>query len=642
MIVLEIKGFPPANRYMMPTPRLALFGRIHARPCVWLLIAGLFLATANALAQAPPRIEKLDPPDWWLNQANPMLLVRGANLAKVRVKTDDPAVQVERVKESDTGRYLFVWLRIGPAAKSGPLHLLFRTAAGETSAEFPLHKRRERAGAFQGLGQDDVLYLIMPDRFADGDASNEEPVPGAITYDRSKPRAFHGGDLRGVLDHLDYLRDLGVTAVWLNPLYANDSRSPEDYHGYGPVDYYAVDKHFGTLKGFQELVDAAHAHGIKVILDQVLNHTGPRHPWVEAPPERDWFHGTQARHRTSEGDMLRLADPHAPPLASKNLVEGWFAGILPDLNQENPEVAQYLLQNSIWWAEESGLDGFRLDTFPYISRRFWANWHEGLRRTEPGLTTVGEVFHKDSEVTAFFDGGRVQFDGVDSGATAVFDYPLFFALRGVCLRGESFASLVRVMQRDWLYAHPERLVTFLGNHDVKRWMSEPGATPRNLMLGYSLLLTLRGIPQIYYGDEIAMRGGEDPDNRRDFPGGFPGDARDAFAAIGRSPEEQQIFSHVQTLLRLRRDHAALRRGRQWNLFWDEDAFAFAREDGAERLLVVANASSTPKKVEVPLEDTPLQGAKSIAVLLGTGKPALKDGGAEVELAGQSLSVFTLR
>jgi glycosidase len=311
------------------------------------------------------------------------------------------------------------------------------------------------------------------------------------------------------------------------------------------------------------------------------------------------------------------------------------------MNTENPVVEQYLLQNSIWWAEISGLDGFRVDTFPYVGRKFWANWHAGLHRLYPRLTTVGEVFHPDPSVTAFFAGGVKRYDGIDSGLSTLFDFPMFFTIRDVLLRGAPAGRIADVLRHDALYAHPEMLVPFFANHDVARFASAEGSSPAKLKLAFGLALTLRGIPEIYYGDEIGMLGGGDPDNRRDFPGGWIGDANDAFTREGRTREQQEIFSYVQLLLRLRREHVALRGGQLWHLASDDSAYVFAREAEEERLVVTFNNADQPRELRIPLADTPAQRAGSIELLFGEAKAELAGGKIRVTLPAQSISIFTL-
>ncbi len=607
------------------------------------LAAMLLLASTPALA-LPPTVRKVEPPNWWIGLRDPMLLISGENLSQTSVRTRYPGVQVVRSEPAANGRYLFVWLKIRNTARPGIVTLTIQSPEGSTGAELPLARRRPSADAdvFQGLSTDDVIYLIMPDRFADGDPANNQPPQSPGTYDRSLARGYHGGDLRGIRDRLPYLRELGVTALWLNPVYDNHNLSPQDYHGYGAVDYYAVDEHLGSLAEFNELVKAAHQHRIKIFLDNVPNHCGPKHPWTAAAPQPDWFHGTVEQHLAARSPFDPLTDPHSVPRQWRDVVEGWFANLLPDLNTENPRVVEYLLLNSLWWVEQSGLDGFRLDTFPYVSRRFWSDWHKELFDAYPKLSTFGEVFHADVTVTSYFAGGQARADGVDSGVTTVFDFPLYYALRKVVLRGAPATELAQVLQRDWLYPHPELLVTFLGNHDVKRFSSEPGSSPEKLRLAFSLLLTLRGVPQIYTGDEIGMPGGDDPDNRRDFPGGFPGDSRNAFTPEGRRPEEQETFAHVQALLGLRREHAALRSGRQPHLFADPTAYVFLRQAENETLLVAFNNSDMPRRLTVELGDTPIQSATSLKPLLSAGPVQVDSGQAHLEVPALTVAIYEVR
>jgi len=586
-----------------------------------------------------------------------MLLLSGHDLDATHVACNLPALHVSRTQSTAGGKYLFIWLKIAVGAQSGTAVCRITAPKGMTSFELPLSARAPTLGKFQGLSQDDVMYLIMPDRFANGDPANDEPAEALGSHDRSKPRAYHGGDLRGIQNHLPYLKDLGVTTLWLTPVVKNGAA--QDYHGYGAVDLYAVDPHLGALKDYQELVAAAHKQGMKILFDAVPNHVGPKHPWAVNPPLPDWFHGTLQHHIDSFSPLKgsfygkaggqamgndpfeALIDPHASMHMKRNLTEGWFFGILPDMNTENPTVEQYLLQNSIWWAEISGLDGYRIDTFPYVGRKFWANWHSGLRRLYPYLTTIGEVFHPDPSVTSFFAGGVRRYDGIDSGLSTVFDFPTFFTLRDVLLRSAPTGRIADVLWHDALYAHPEMLVPFFANHDVPRFASAEGSTPAKLKLAFGLTLTLRGIPEIYYGDEIGMPGGGDPDNRRDFPGGWIGDANDAFTQAGRTRDQQEIFSYVQALLRLRREHAALRSGQLWHLASDESSYVFVRESEEERVVVAFNNADQQRELRIPLADTPVQRAAAIELLLGEARAELAKGEIRIAMPAQSLTIFSL-
>ena len=334
-----------------------------------------------------PVVTKVEPPSWWINLTSEvMLLVTGHHLEATEVACNLRTIVVERTRATAGGDYLFVWLKIGTGTKSGTVVCRATTPTGTTSFELPLANRAMKLGRFQGLSREDVIYLIMPDRFANGDPSNDEPAEARGMHDRSNPRAYHGGDLRGIREHLPYLKDLGLTTLWLTPILKNGAA--QDYHGYGAVDLYAVDPHFGTIQDYQELVAAAHKQGMKIFFDLVPNHVGPKNPWVIDPPLPDWFHGTSQHHADSSAGIKgtfygktnqqvisndpfeELVDPHAPPRLSRNLTEGWFFNILPDLNTENPTVAEFLLQNSIWWAETSGLTAIVWTLFPMFPGSF--------------------------------------------------------------------------------------------------------------------------------------------------------------------------------------------------------------------------------------------------------------------------------
>jgi glycosidase len=626
-----------------------------------LFFASLVLPCSSHAQEAQknaPVIAKIEPPNWWINLTPDLvLLLSGRDLQATQLTCNIPEVIVSRTQASHQGDYLFVWLKFSANARSGTLVCRIVTPTGNAIFEFPLAARAPTATRFHGLSQDDVLYLIMPDRFANGDPTNDEPAEFPGSHDRTKPRAWHGGDLRGVRDHLSYLQDLGVTSLWLTPVVKNGVT--EDYHGYGAVDLYAVDPHLGSLDDYKELVSAAHKKKMKIFFDSVPNHVGPRHPWVAKPPLPDWFHGAPQNHRDSFSPVKKsfyglseksavandpfeaLADPHAPESFRRNLTQGWFFGILPDLNTENPVVAQYLLQNTIWWVESTGLDGLRVDTFPYVSRKFWSDWHTSLRRIYPQLSTIGEVFHPDPTVTSFFVGGKKDWDNLDTRLTTVFDFPLFFAIRDVLLHGAPAGRIANILRQDSLYPHPELLVPFFANHDVARFAGADGSSPEKLKLVFGLVLTLRGIPQLYYGDELGMTGGNDPENRHDFPGGWVEDQKNAFIPDGRTPEQQEVFSAVQKLLRLRREHPALAAGKLWHLFSDDSTYVFLRQSEDERILVVFHNGKESRTLSVPTPDTPAFGSQSSSLLYGNAKAEAAPNAIRVTTPAQSLSIFSL-
>jgi glycosidase len=576
------------------------------------LAAPVAVVAAAPLPQAAPEVLKVEPPSWWPGHSiNPVrLLLRGRNLAGATVEAQGDGIGVGLVRANAAGSYLFVDVSIDADARPGPRRLLVRTPLGHAEAAFELEAPLSREGRFQGFSRDDVIYLIMPDRFANGDPTNDDPAVSRGLLDRGRGRHYHGGDLQGIIDRLPYLSDLGVTTLWLNPWYDNVNHPNQkeqygegpitDYHGYGAVDFYAVEERLGTLAKLRELVEAAHRRGLKVIQDQVANHTGPYHPWVTDPPTPTWFSGSAERHLANTWQTWTLADPYARPVTQEATLRGWFIDILPDLDQDDEEVRRYLIQNTLWWVGVTGLDGIRQDTLPYVPRRFWRDWMAAIKREYPRLTVVGELLDGDPTLVSFYQGGATGFDGVDSGIDSLFDFPLFYPLRRAFAEGKPILELAQMLARDRLYPRPAELVTLLGLHDVRRFMDEPGATVAGLELAFTFLLTARGIPLVYYGDEIAMPGGVDPDNRRDFPGGWPGDPRNAFEAGGRTTDEQSVFERVRTLTRLRAGLVPLRQGATATLLAQEQAYVFARATRDDAAIVALNNAGAAATLDVPV------------------------------------------
>jgi glycosidase len=596
-----------------------------------------------------PCIDRIDPPGWWAGLPDPMLLVHGEGLNRARFALSGNGVTLDRSQASENGHWAFLWLRTRSAAPQ-TVSITASSNQGQSRFSYVLAKRSHQANGHSGFSSADVLYLIMTDRFADG-----KPADDPSGDNRAAERGWHGGDFTGIEQHLDYLKQLGVTAVWTTPVASNDGMS-EAYHGYAATDLYEVDPHFGTLADYQHLSEALHARGMKLVIDLVPNHIGVKHPWVLDPPAPGWLHGTLENHSAVKADFYALVDPHAPPQAWRNVTDGWFTDDMPDLNQENPLVARYLIQNALWWVETADLDGIRLDTFPYVDRAFWRDFHATLHSVFPRLTTVGEIFDRDPEVTSYFAGGVTR-QGIDTGLYTPFDFPVYFALRDVLAHDKPMTELATVLRQDALYPHPERLVPFIGNHDTSRFLTEAAGSVPRLKLALGLVATLRGMPQIYSGDEIGMEGGNDPDNRRDFPGGFPGDTQSAFTKADRTATEQSIFSWTSGMLALRESHPALEIGLEQDLFADEDVFAFVRttdsggcspshkhDPEGERLLIVVNKAATIKSLDLPVADTALAACTEFqATVPTTGTVPVADGGKlHIEEPAESITVYEVQ
>ena len=622
----------------------------------WLSAAVLVLLwAALCTGQTVPSVTKVEPPSWWAGHTlNPVrLLVRGQNLNGARVLSNNRALQVSEVFVNRAGTYLFVNVSINSKARPGSYPLKLITPQGSATIPFTIEASLATSTHFQGITADDVIYLIMPDRFADGDQANNTPANApAAANDRKNPRAYHGGDLRGVINHLSYLKELGVTALWLNPWYdnwngVNNCEKPwcpnTYYHGYHAIDYYTVEDRFGDLETLRELVEKAHALGLKIIQDQVANHVGSRHPWVTNPPLDDWFHGTLAQHTVNRFNNSTLLSPHANRDEFRNTLDGWFSDDLPDMNQEEPEVARYEIQNALWWIGTTGIDGIRQDTIQYMPRSFIRDLSNALRRQYPKMWMVGEVFDRDAAHTSFFIGGHSGWDGIDTKLDSVFDFPLWNASLLAFTGKAPLRALREQLKYDALYPDPSKLTVFANNHDTARFMSLDGATLEGAMMHLAFTLSVRGIPQFYYGEEIAMEGKDDPDNRRDFPGGFPGDSRNAFDASERKPREQKMFEWTRAWLRLRAEHPALRRGSLIDLFYDDDIYVFARRDQNETVIVAFNRSEQEKKVTVPVGLVGVKDGVDLGALIGTtpGAQVVK-GQATLTLPRRTAVAYKLR
>lgn len=626
------------------------------------LVFAANVALGNAAQQGAPLVTKVEPPSWWVGSTiNPVrVLVRGQRLAGARVEAPGAGLTVGATQVNAQGTYLFVDISIAPQAAPGKRTLRVVTGGGGAGeAQFEVLPALERANRFQGFTPDDLIYLIMPDRFADGDTGNNDPAVSRGLYDRQRKRYYHGGDLQGVIERLPYLKELGVTAIWLNPWYENSNQLNEkeqydegpiaDYHGYGATDFYGVEEHFGTHELLRRLVDEAHKQDLKVIQDQVANHSGPYHSWVTDAPTPTWYNGTAAQHKVNLFQPWTLQDPYGRSEAARATLEGWFIDVLPDFNQNDPEAARYIIQNTLWWIGTTGLDAVRQDTLPYVPRAFWREWTAAIKREFPNVNVVGELYDGDAALVSFFQGGRTRGDGIDSGIDSLFDFPLFYAVRHAFAEGRPIRELPQALARDHLYPNPNILVTFLGNHDMLRFMNEPGANVNGLRLAQTFVLTTRGVPQIFYGDEIALQGGGDPDNRRDFPGGFPGDARNAFVKTGRTDDEQLVFEHVQKLARLRREHEPLRRGALSHVYISEQQYAYVRSTGRESVLVVFNNDAKPASFEFEITDARFGANAQLVDRLVMNRfgarvkdVSITNGRAKIEMPGRTAAIFTTR
>ncbi len=557
-----------------------------------------------------PTVEKVEPPSWWTNSSvkTVRVMVRGLNLANAKVLAPlNSGLQATNIKSSANGHYLFFDVNISESTRVGKYNFKIQTDKGASDAPFEIFAPLPRTGNFQGFLPDDVIYFLLPDRFADGDTSNNDPAKSKGLYDRKMGRSYHGGDLQGVINHLDYIKSLGATAIWTTPVYDNNDKPDTKevypgmpyttgYHGYGAVDMYGVDEHLGDMAKLKEFVRKAHQNGLIVLQDQVVNHVSPYHVWANDPPTPTWLNGSPEKHLNNNWQKWTAMNPRATYQTQARNIDGWFIDILPDLNQNDPEVEKYLIQNTLWWISQGGFDAVRMDTLPHVPRAFWAKWMTALKAEFPKVNVLGELYDGDPALLAYFQGGRRGFDGVDTKLDTLYDFALFYQIRNAFAKGESIRGVSQVLAHDWLYPNPRVLTTFLGVHDMERFMNERGATVEGLKLAQTFIMTTRGTPLLYYGDELAMPGGGDPDNRRDFPGGFAGDKQNAFTSAGRTAQENEVWNHLAKLGALRKELKPLRVGESLDLLDEEQQTAFARVSGDQAVLMVFNNDTKPAQI----------------------------------------------
>lgn len=589
----------------------SIMQKVSLKILLWLAILNtnvLFVAAFENYAidrQNSPRVEKVEPPNWWARHSigSVRLLVRGANFQNAKVVSKNSSLKVSNVKVNNRADYLFFDVAISNNAKVGKYEFEVSTANGKTSVPFEISAPLDAKTNFQNITNDDVIYLIMPDRFADGDAANNKDV------DRKNPRAWHGGDFKGITKNIPYLKELGVTAIWLTPWYdnpdeANNCDKPwcpnTNYHGYHAIDYYGVENHFGSLNDLLEMIRECHKNGIKVIQDQVANHVGVQHPWSKNPPLENWF--SPFSQNTFNNSVL--LSPNASQAEKDNLLKGWFNELLPDLNQTEPEVSRYEIQNALWWIGMTGIDGIRQDTIQYMPREFIRDWSSAIQKQYPNFYLVGEVFERDSAQTAFFQGGKTGWDDIDTKLPSVFDFKLWETSQEVFTGKKPVRALRDVLKYDGLYGDVNKITLLTNNHDTDRFMSLKGATKEGAKLHTAFMLAARGVPQLYYGEEILMTGGHDPDNRKDFSGGFSGDAKNKFTKEGRTADEQEMFEWTRDWIKLRRNNAALRKGKTVDLFYDFNSYVYERvlsgKGGAiDSVLIGINFADIEQKVFIP-------------------------------------------
>jgi glycosidase len=537
---------------------------------------------------------------WWVGMHNPnlQLIVHGNNIASRQVKLNYPGVKLVAVHKVENSNYLFIDLQIFSSASPGTFPIKF-VRAGEKDLvyDYQLKTRNHSANRAQGVTDKDFIYLIMPDRFSNGDPTNDsKPGMNEIGVHRDSMYSRHGGDIQGIMNHLAYLKDLGVTAVWLTPEIENNERHAS-YHGYAVTDHYKVDPRYGTNELYKQFVEKCHAMGLKVIKDLVHNHVGTEHYFIKDMPMKSWVHQWPKYTNSNFRDMA-VEDPHASEIDKKVMLDGWFDRHMADMNENNPYVQKYITQNHIWWVEYAGVDGFRLDTYPYNDAQYMSQWAQDVKAEFPNLSIFGETLVWSTANQAFFVEGNTVNRGLDTHLPGVTDAVVKDAIAEALNGKEGWTDgvnrLYAILAQDFLYKNhnPVNNVVFLDNHDMSRFFSIVGENVDKFKSGFAMLLTLRGIPQMYYGDEILMKNFDAPDGlvREDFPGGWPGDKVNKFTAEGRTKSENDVFDYIRKLANYRKHTAALQTGKMMQFIPEHGVYVYFRYDAQKTVMVVYNSN----------------------------------------------------
>ena len=582
------------------------------------LLSLSFIMTALGM-NAAVKIDRVEPTDWYVGMKDPslQLMVYGEGIREARVSTDYPGVRVDSLVRLDSPNYLLIYLDLS-GAQPGEMKLRFTMGKSKKEVSYRLKARAMAGEERKGFSNADVLYMLMPDRFAQG-KDHKAQVKGMNPYveDRSKPSLRHGGDLQGIRDHLDYFTQLGVTALWLTPVLENNSPDGKDgsstYHGYATTNYYRVDPRFGTNEDYRQLIADAHAKGLKVVMDMIFNHCGFEHPWVSDMPSKDWLNVPEwlsgkeedkAKYLQTSYKLTPVLDPYASEVDKRETVDGWFVPSMPDLNQRNPHVIKYLIQNSVWWIETVGIDGIRMDTYPYADREAMALWMKTLEREYPNFNTVGETWVTEPAYTAAWQKDS-KLSSINSYLKTVMDFA-FYDRVNMAAREETddwWQGMNRVYNTlcyDYLYANPSSVLAFIENHDTDRFLRN-GTDTLALKQALALLLTINRTPQLYYGTEILMNGTKevtDGNVRKDFPGGFPGDKANCFTAEGRTQAQNAMFNWLSRLLHWRQGNEAIINGKQVQFTPRKGVYVIARQAKGQNVLTVVNGTSEPAQMEV--------------------------------------------
>ena len=558
------------------------------------------------------KIDRIEPMFWWAGMKSPdlQLMIHGENISKTDVGLKYPGVELVSVSKVQNPNYLFIDLKLGKNVQPGKFDIQF-TANGKVMStyQYELRSREKGSAERKGFNSSDVIYLIMPDRFANGNTANDSHPDVFEKPDRNNPGGRHGGDIKGVIDHLDYLQELGITALWSTPL-TEDNERTYSYHGYACSDLYKIDPRYGTNQDYVNLSNELHKRKMKLILDFVPNHWGLHHWLIQDLPSRDWIHywpeGQNGFVRSNYRQTTQF-DTNASMADAAGCMDGWFDTTMPDMNESNPYVINYLVQNAIWWIEYAGLDGLRIDTYPYNDKKGIAEWAMRIMNEYSNFIMVGEILmHSPAHVSFWQRNSPISaIQGFNSHLPAVMDFPLHDNLAAAFNEGDASwnTGLVRIydlLSNDFMYNDIKNVVALMGNHDVNRINQDFAGDVQKYKMALTLILTIRGIPQLYYADEIGMQGEKskgDGDIRRDFPGGWPGDTQDAFSQNGRTPIQKEYFDFTKNLLNWRKTKEVIHNGKLMHFAPQDGTYTYFRYNGSETVMVILNKNAEEKIID---------------------------------------------
>ena len=562
------------------------------------LVFLLLFVTFSSFSQK--QLKHIDPPFWWNDMpvSNLQLMLHGENIGGLTPDFDYDGISIDEVKPLENPNYLIINMSLNKSVVPGTFQI--RLKEGKKTRirfDYEIKERSKDTNRNMGFNSSDVIYLLMPDRFANGNPENDV-VPGMLEgVDRSNPDARHGGDIKGVSDHLDYIKSLGMTAVWLTPTFEND-QTPEygAYHGYAATDLYKVDRRFGSNEEFKSFVEKCHSMDMKVIMDMIHNHIGDQHYWLKDMPASDWLHSLEKYGTTSFRGEVQ-SDPYASKHDQDKLIKGWFVPELADLNQQNQILADYLIQNSIWWVEYSGVDGIRMDTYVYPYKEYLTRWVSEVIEAYPNFNIVGESWVEKVAHEAYWQEDKAdEDDGFDSKLPSVTDFQIAFATEQALTTEfnwtDGLMKLYYVLSQDRLYSDPMKNVIFLDNHDLDRFYGRVKRDTDLFKMGYGFLMTTRGIPQVYYATELMWANTEGEGGwgmkRADMPGGWSQDSRSVFTKEGRTEKEQEAFEYVQKVTNWRKGAKAIHEGKLTHFVPENDTYVFFRYTDEEVVMVVMN------------------------------------------------------